>query len=127
MPCMMEYRGGLAAVHGRDSNLSDQEELLLVDSRALTMRHLRQNVLNLFTSAHRRPRTTPRRSRIRVEQLEPRLMLHGGEAGAHGEPAEIAADFAAMDSNLTSSSYGLPVSPRDYLRTVSGWYFGQAT
>ena len=98
-----------------------------MDSRAFTMGHLRQSLSSLFASARRRPRTLPRRSRIRVEQLEPRLMLHGGETGAHGEPAEIAADFAAMDLNMTSSSHGLPVSPRDYLQTVSGWYFGQAT
>jgi len=36
-------------------------------------------------------------------------------------------DFYLPDENSTSSTYGQPVSPRDYLRKVSGWYFGHAT
>ncbi len=36
-------------------------------------------------------------------------------------------DFALLDVNSTSSTYGQLVSPRDYLQQVSGWYFGHAT
>ena len=36
-------------------------------------------------------------------------------------------DFALEDVNATSSTFGQLVSPRDYLRQVSGWYFGTAT
>jgi len=36
-------------------------------------------------------------------------------------------DFALPDINETSPSFGTEVSPRDYLKKVSGWYFGHAT
>ncbi len=60
-------------------------------------------------------------------------MLHGGdllgEAAAMdaGGSAELVPDFALVDVNPTSSTYNQPVSPRDYLQEVSGWYFGHAT
>ena len=60
-------------------------------------------------------------------------MLHGGDdfvgqplAGS-AELSEPVADFAVVDVNPSSLSYDQPVSPRDYLQTVSGWYFGNAT
>ena len=36
-------------------------------------------------------------------------------------------DFSLVDMNATSPTAGEPVSPRDYLAKVSGWYFGHAT
>jgi len=36
-------------------------------------------------------------------------------------------DFSLVDMNATSPTVGEPVSPRDYLAKVSGWYFGHAT
>jgi hypothetical protein len=51
-----------------------------------------------------------------VEQLEARQMM-----------AHMVADFSLIDVNATSSSYNQPVSPRDFVGQVSGWYFGQAT
>ena len=36
-------------------------------------------------------------------------------------------DFALQDVNPTSASFDQAVSPRDYLRKVSAWYFGFAT
>lgn len=36
-------------------------------------------------------------------------------------------DFSLIDENATSPTAGDPVSPRDYLTKVSGWYFGHAT
>ncbi len=39
----------------------------------------------------------------------------------------IMPDFALEDANATSSTFGQPVSPRDYMQQVSGWYFGHAT
>ena len=54
--------------------------------------------------------------RGQFEQLEPRQML-----------AQMVADFGLVDVNSTSSTYNQPVSPRDFVGVVSGWYFGQAT
>lgn len=39
----------------------------------------------------------------------------------------LAPDFALLDVNSTSPTYKQPVSPRDYLEQVSGWYFTYAT
>lgn len=36
-------------------------------------------------------------------------------------------DFVLDDLNSTSPTFEAPVSPRDYLAKVSGWYFGHAT
>ena len=36
-------------------------------------------------------------------------------------------DFSLTDVNATSATFDEPVSPRDYLGKVSGWYFGHAT
>lgn len=41
--------------------------------------------------------------------------------------AQIAPDFSLMDENPASASHAQLVSPRDYLGTVSAWYFGHAT
>jgi len=42
-------------------------------------------------------------------------------------PADAVPDFALTDVNPTSATYDQAVSPRDYLREVSAWYFGHAT
>lgn len=39
----------------------------------------------------------------------------------------VAPDFALDDVNPASERFGEAVSPRDYLRRVSVWYFGHAT
>lgn len=48
-----------------------------------------------------------------------------------GQPAVafagMVSDFGLVDVNSTSSTYEQVVSPRDYLKQVSGWYFGHAT
>ena len=36
-------------------------------------------------------------------------------------------DFSLIDVNPSSPTHEDPVSPRDYLEMVSGWYFGHAT
>lgn len=36
-------------------------------------------------------------------------------------------DFAAQDVNPTSARFEETVSPRDYEKSVSAWYFGHAT
>ena len=41
--------------------------------------------------------------------------------------AGMVSDFGLVDVNPTSSTYEQVVSPRDYLKQVSGWYFGHAT
>ncbi len=41
--------------------------------------------------------------------------------------AEMVPDFTLTDTNLTSSTHGQPVSPRNYLDKASAWYFGHAT
>ena len=61
-------------------------------------------------------------------------MLHGSdEAGVEAVvdlPQDIEGrvpDFALIDQNPSSSTFGLAVSPRDYVGQVSAWYFGHAT
>ncbi len=41
--------------------------------------------------------------------------------------ADAIFDFSLIDVNTTSATFDTPVSPRDYLGKVSGWYFGHAT
>jgi hypothetical protein len=41
--------------------------------------------------------------------------------------AELVPDFMLIDVNANSATYMQPVSPRDYLERVSGWYFAHAT
>ncbi len=36
-------------------------------------------------------------------------------------------EFATPDVNPASARYNSDVSPRDYLRKISAWYFGHAT
>lgn len=43
------------------------------------------------------------------------------------EVDETASDFSLIDVNTLSATSGEPVSPRDYLCKVSGWYFGHST
>jgi hypothetical protein len=51
--------------------------------------------------------------------------LSAGSPVAAG--GEVVSDFTLMDVNSTSATYAQPVSPRDFLQQVSGWYFGHAT
>jgi hypothetical protein len=49
-------------------------------------------------------------------------------AGVSGAPrGEVVPDFSLIDVDPASSTHDQPVSPRDYLQQVSGWYFGHAT
>ncbi|HPM82701.1 MAG TPA: hypothetical protein PLF81_18485 [Candidatus Anammoximicrobium sp.] len=56
---------------------------------------------------------------LRFEKLESRRLLDGAAAG-EGDPRP---DFLLEDANSASPTYQQPVSPRDYLEQVSGWYF----
>jgi hypothetical protein len=63
----------------------------------------------------------------------------GGGSADGGEPATtggathpvsagaLVPDFSLLDVNPASPTAGHPVSPRDYLKRVSAWYFGHAT
>ena len=44
-----------------------------------------------------------------------------------GWAAGLVSDFKLTDVNPRSERYMAPVSPRDYLLQVSGYYFGWAT
>ena len=48
-------------------------------------------------------------------------------SGSSVLPAVPTPEFQLLDVNLTSDTYNQPVSPRDYLTRVTGWYFGAAT
>nr|MCU0875191.1 hypothetical protein [Pirellulaceae bacterium] len=67
----------------------------------------------------------------RLEKLEARQLLHGGDvtpAATLGEGEAVAMpDFTLTDVNSASTTANQGVSPRDYLQQVSGWYFGTAT
>jgi hypothetical protein len=47
----------------------------------------------------------------------------------NGEDDEtgLVPDFVLTDMNRVSSSYATTISPRDYINSVSAWYFGHAT
>ena len=46
---------------------------------------------------------------------------------ADAGPAAVQPDFSLVDVNPASATAYQPVSPRDYLEKVSGWYFGHST
>lgn len=67
---------------------------------------------------------------LRLEMLEARQLLHGGEAIpavelGEGETTPMP-DFTLTDVNAASATANQGVSPRDYLQQVTGWYFGTA-
>ncbi len=52
----------------------------------------------------------------------------GGSGGQSGlMVGDLVPDFSLIDQNPASPTGGDPVSPRDYLTRVSGWYFGHST
>ena len=66
--------------------------------------------------------------RLAFEPLENRRLLHGGEpTWPEAEAAAPMPDFSLTDVNPASTTAGQPVSPRDYLQQVSGWYFTHST
>lgn len=75
----------------------------------------------------RKWRSAGRRPRVRgahqcaawVESLEPRTVL--ATVGVQMP------DFALIDQNDNSDTFGDSLSPRDYLQQVSGWYFIHTT
>ena len=48
-------------------------------------------------------------------------------SGSSSGSTEPVPDFELLDVNPTSTTYDTPVSPRDYITYVSGYYFGSAT
>ena len=53
-------------------------------------------------------------------------------SGVGGAPymlavGDLVPDFSLLDVNPASPTANQPVSPRDYLQRVSGWYFGHST
>lgn len=81
------------------------------------------------TKDRERPMHSPAKNRTKTWSLTGAfvvfLSLSAGCPVAYSGP--IMPDFALQDVNTTSSTFGQPVSPRDYLQQVSGWYFGHAT
>jgi len=60
------------------------------------------------------------------------LLAIGCGSGSDAPPTEtsdplLVPDFLLEDLNDTSPSYGLDVSPREYIGNLSAWYFGEAT
>ena len=45
----------------------------------------------------------------------------------NSQAADAVPDFKLTDDNRNSARYNSPVSPRDYLLQVSGYYFGEAS
>lgn len=43
------------------------------------------------------------------------------------KPGEVVTDFNLLDVNTTSATHDQQVSPKDYLKRISAWYFGFAT
>ena len=49
------------------------------------------------------------------------------DVAGSGAGSNALADFGLLDVNPTSPRSGEIVSPRDYLGSVSAWYFGHST
>jgi hypothetical protein len=47
--------------------------------------------------------------------------------GSSGFPEGPMTDFKLVDTNPSSSTFEMEVSPRDYIGAISGWYFGHGT
>ena len=89
---------------------------------------LRAFLAGLVTPVPIPPRGS-RQARCRFEQLEARQMLDGGglsdtDPPSEGDQMQMVPDFALVDVNATSPTYGQVVSPRDSLGHVTAWYFG---
>lgn len=70
--------------------------------------------------------------RKRIARLLPVLALAVlaaacGKDKATDPASQAMPDFQLTDVNSNSSTYSLPVSPRDYEGTISAWYFGRST
>lgn len=79
----------------------------------------------------RRRKSRPPVRRPWVEALEWRQLLDAGgvlaaESLAEAEEQQVA-DFELVDVNPNSTTHNQPVSPRDFLGSVSAWYFGHST
>ncbi|MEL6183189.1 MAG: hypothetical protein AAFU79_01100 [Myxococcota bacterium] len=68
-----------------------------------------------------------RRATLGLVGVVASCLLACGEDMPGVAPDTAVADFALRDDNPTSPTAGQLVSPRDHLRTVSGWYFTHAT
>ena len=70
-----------------------------------------------------------KRATLRLESLERRELLHGGEFSVIDDTAigNLVPDFSLVDVNTTSEKFEQQVSPRDYIGRVTAWYFGHAT
>lgn len=62
-----------------------------------------------------------------LNRLIPVLFLSTACAAGSLVTDEIVPDFTLIDSNQNSSQYEKEVSPRDYIGSISGWYFGHGT
>ena len=54
------------------------------------------------------------------------VALEPGDPGTEPGPDAVP-DFLLVDTNTTSATHGLDVSPRDFLGQASAWYFGHST
>ena len=90
-----------------------------IDVRTGIRRQGLRRLSRVFGADPKPPTSPSRRAQLRLEWLEPRYMLDG--AGG-----EMMPDFALVDVNETSATYGQAVSPRDYSGQISAWFFGHA-
>jgi hypothetical protein len=49
------------------------------------------------------------------------------EVSAEGESSAAVPDFAVLDANPNSTSFGERVSPRDFEGAITAWYFTHTT
>lgn len=76
-----------------------------------------------------RNRLNARRLRFGIEKLESRRVMAAeldvaSDLAAEGEALP---DFRSVDINPASARFNQSVSPRDYLKQVSAWYFTHST
>jgi hypothetical protein len=62
-----------------------------------------------------------------MKRLRLLTLILAAACGGGGSSAAQIADFLLSDTNPSSPTTGQDVSPRDYVGSVSAWYFGDAT
>lgn len=77
----------------------------------------------LFARAQSR-RGDPARARLLARGCDA-IESARGDLGLAGDPP-VMPDFSIADVNPAATTFGQPVSPRDYLDKISAWYFGKA-
>lgn len=63
-----------------------------------------------------------------MNKLIPFFLVFGACTSIEAPDPNVAMpDFTLIDSNENAASFDQEISPRNYLGSISGWYFGHGT